>query len=97
MIGERVGRLGLEEEHVKYLDLFLLRSSLNSEALKAETLTSMPTISKLYAMQEASQHNTKDDCWVVIDGKVRAFPQMVSFSVFFNGSSFLKVGSSDIL
>ncbi|KAI9091944.1 hypothetical protein K1719_027879 [Acacia pycnantha] len=30
----------------------------------------MPTISKLYTMQEASQHNTKDDCWVVIDGKV---------------------------
>ncbi|KAE8710167.1 Cytochrome b5 isoform A [Hibiscus syriacus] len=30
----------------------------------------MPTLTKLYAMQEASQHNTKDDCWVVIDGKV---------------------------
>ncbi|KAK4260984.1 hypothetical protein QN277_004040 [Acacia crassicarpa] len=30
----------------------------------------MPTISKLYTMQEASQHNTKNDCWVVIDGKV---------------------------
>eukprot|EP00262_Sarcandra_glabra_P000263 TRINITY_DN10323_c0_g1_i1.p1 TRINITY_DN10323_c0_g1~~TRINITY_DN10323_c0_g1_i1.p1 ORF type:complete len:136 (+),score=25.52 TRINITY_DN10323_c0_g1_i1:61-468(+) len=30
----------------------------------------MPTITKLYTLQEASQHNTKDDCWVVIDGKV---------------------------
>ncbi|XP_030956865.1 cytochrome b5 [Quercus lobata] len=30
----------------------------------------MPTLSKLYSMQEASEHNTKDDCWVVIDGKV---------------------------
>ncbi|KAI4314065.1 hypothetical protein L6164_027007 [Bauhinia variegata] len=30
----------------------------------------MPTISKLYSMEEASQHNTKEDCWVVIDGKV---------------------------
>ncbi|XWS34209.1 hypothetical protein CRYUN_Cryun21dG0020800 [Craigia yunnanensis] len=30
----------------------------------------MPTLTKLYTMQEASQHNTKDDCWVVIDGKV---------------------------
>ncbi|GAB4840134.1 Cytochrome b5 isoform A [Ancistrocladus abbreviatus] len=30
----------------------------------------MPTLTKLYAMQEVSQHNTKDDCWVVIDGKV---------------------------
>ncbi|GMY11812.1 cytochrome b5 [Fagus crenata] len=30
----------------------------------------MPTLSKLYTMQEASEHNTKDDCWVVIDGKV---------------------------
>ncbi|KAK7851905.1 cytochrome b5 isoform a [Quercus suber] len=30
----------------------------------------MPTLSKLYSMQEASEHNTKDDCWVVIDGKI---------------------------
>uniref|UniRef100_A0A2P2JH02 Cytochrome b5 isoform Cb5-D n=1 Tax=Rhizophora mucronata TaxID=61149 RepID=A0A2P2JH02_RHIMU len=30
----------------------------------------MPTLTKLCSMQEASQHNTKDDCWVVIDGKV---------------------------
>ncbi|CAN6675798.1 unnamed protein product [Malus baccata var. baccata] len=30
----------------------------------------MPTLTKLYTMQEASQHNTKDNCWVVIDGKV---------------------------
>ncbi|CAL5354958.1 unnamed protein product [Camellia sinensis] len=29
----------------------------------------MPTLTKLYTMREASQHNTKDDCWVVIDGK----------------------------
>ncbi|KAH1031453.1 hypothetical protein J1N35_043627 [Gossypium stocksii] len=30
----------------------------------------MPTLTKLYTMQDASQHNTKDDCWIVIDGKV---------------------------
>ncbi|KAL8150225.1 hypothetical protein V2J09_020033 [Rumex salicifolius] len=30
----------------------------------------MPTITKLFAMQEVSEHNTKEDCWVVIDGKV---------------------------
>ncbi|KAG4165447.1 hypothetical protein ERO13_A13G084232v2 [Gossypium hirsutum] len=30
----------------------------------------MPTLTKLYTMQEAAQHNTKDDCWIVIDGKV---------------------------
>ncbi|KAL3636192.1 Cytochrome b5 isoform A [Castilleja foliolosa] len=30
----------------------------------------MPTITKLYSMEEAAQHNTNDDCWVVIDGKV---------------------------
>ncbi|XAR55936.1 hypothetical protein NMG60_11036183 [Bertholletia excelsa] len=30
----------------------------------------MPTLTKLYSMQEASQHNTKEDCWVVIGGKV---------------------------
>ncbi|KAF3431606.1 hypothetical protein FNV43_RR26337 [Rhamnella rubrinervis] len=32
--------------------------------------TKMPKLTKLFTMQEASQHNTKDDCWVVIDGKV---------------------------
>ncbi|THG05541.1 hypothetical protein TEA_016694 [Camellia sinensis var. sinensis] len=31
----------------------------------------MPTLTKLYTMREASQHNTKDDCWVVIDGKIK--------------------------
>ncbi|KAJ7953934.1 cytochrome b5-like [Quillaja saponaria] len=30
----------------------------------------MPTLTKLYTMQEASKHKTKDDCWVVIDGKI---------------------------
>ncbi|KAI8539393.1 hypothetical protein RHMOL_Rhmol09G0179700 [Rhododendron molle] len=30
----------------------------------------MPTLTKLYSMEEASQHNTNGDCWVVIDGKV---------------------------
>ncbi|XP_051145711.1 cytochrome b5 [Andrographis paniculata] len=30
----------------------------------------MPTLTKLYTMEEASQHNTGGDCWVVIDGKV---------------------------
>lgn len=30
----------------------------------------MPTLTKLFTMEEASEHNTKDDCWVVIDGKV---------------------------
>eukprot|EP00268_Persea_americana_P036909 TRINITY_DN36465_c0_g1_i1.p1 TRINITY_DN36465_c0_g1~~TRINITY_DN36465_c0_g1_i1.p1 ORF type:complete len:135 (-),score=27.27 TRINITY_DN36465_c0_g1_i1:179-583(-) len=30
----------------------------------------MPTITKLYTMKEAAQHNTQNDCWVVIDGKV---------------------------
>ncbi|KAJ6899730.1 cytochrome b5 [Populus alba x Populus x berolinensis] len=30
----------------------------------------MPTLTKLYTMQEAAQHNTPQDCWIVIDGKV---------------------------
>ncbi|XP_075496554.1 cytochrome b5 [Primulina tabacum] len=30
----------------------------------------MPTITKLFTMEEASEHNTSEDCWVVIDGKV---------------------------
>lgn len=33
----------------------------------------MPTITKLYSMKEASQHNTQEDCWVVIDGRVPSF------------------------
>ncbi|XP_052185861.1 cytochrome b5 [Diospyros lotus] len=30
----------------------------------------MPILTKLISMQEASLHNSKDDCWIVIDGKV---------------------------
>ncbi|XP_068654915.1 cytochrome b5-like [Aristolochia californica] len=30
----------------------------------------MPTITKLFTLQEASEHNKKEDCWVVIDGKI---------------------------
>ncbi|VVA92513.1 unnamed protein product [Arabis nemorensis] len=30
----------------------------------------MPTLTKLYSMEEAATHNKQDDCWVVIDGKV---------------------------
>ncbi|KAG8098192.1 hypothetical protein GUJ93_ZPchr0013g36718 [Zizania palustris] len=30
----------------------------------------MPTLTKLYSMVEVACHNTPDDCWVVVDGKV---------------------------
>ncbi|XP_019057801.1 PREDICTED: cytochrome b5 [Tarenaya hassleriana] len=30
----------------------------------------MPTLTKLYSMDEAAKHNKQDDCWLVIDGKV---------------------------
>jgi cytochrome b involved in lipid metabolism len=30
----------------------------------------MPTLTKLYSMKEAALHNTPDDCWIVVDGKV---------------------------
>ncbi|XP_042496835.1 cytochrome b5 [Macadamia integrifolia] len=30
----------------------------------------MPTLTRLYTMQEAALHNTREDCWVVVDGKV---------------------------
>nr|ACG49215.1 cytochrome b5 [Zea mays] len=30
----------------------------------------MPTLTKLYSMEEAALHNTPDDCWVVVDGKI---------------------------
>lgn len=45
--------------------------------------TNMPTISNFYTMQEASLHNTKDDCWIVVDGKVPTFPPIISFSFKF--------------
>ncbi|KAF8709796.1 hypothetical protein HU200_029506 [Digitaria exilis] len=30
----------------------------------------MPTLTKLYSMKEAALHNTPEDCWVVVDGKI---------------------------
>ncbi|KAJ4760107.1 Cytochrome b5 [Rhynchospora pubera] len=30
----------------------------------------MPTITKLYTMKEVAEHNSDDDCWIVVDGKV---------------------------
>ncbi|XP_052147469.1 cytochrome b5 isoform X1 [Oryza glaberrima] len=30
----------------------------------------MPTLTKLYSLEEAARHNTADDCWVVVDGKI---------------------------
>ncbi|KAG6480565.1 hypothetical protein ZIOFF_057149 [Zingiber officinale] len=35
-----------------------------------ERSRAMATLSKLYSMREAAEHNTREDCWVVIDGKV---------------------------
>ncbi|XP_078180121.1 cytochrome b5 [Carex rostrata] len=30
----------------------------------------MPTIVKLYSMKEVAEHNSADDCWIVVNGKV---------------------------
>ncbi|KAL5759345.1 hypothetical protein ACOSP7_017870 [Xanthoceras sorbifolium] len=30
----------------------------------------MPTLTKLYTIQEISHHNTQEDCWILIDNKV---------------------------
>ncbi|KAI5678874.1 hypothetical protein M9H77_09824 [Catharanthus roseus] len=50
------------------------RNSVNLQLLDLEQLEhkvkKMATLSELYTMQEAAQHNTKEDCWIVIEGKV---------------------------
>ncbi|TVU44970.1 hypothetical protein EJB05_04435, partial [Eragrostis curvula] len=48
----------------------------------------MPTLTKLYSMKEAALHNTPDDCWVVIDGKVSAAPPTSSLRLAW--SSYLR-------
>lgn len=46
----------------------------------------MPILTKLYSMAEASEHSTKEDCWVVIDGKV--YPYTYLHLVFRFGLNF---------
>lgn len=46
------------------------RESLTNINNKSRNRNRMPTLTKLYTMQEAAQHNTPQDCWIVIDGKV---------------------------
>ncbi|KAG5031566.1 hypothetical protein AAZX31_06G126100 [Glycine max] len=30
----------------------------------------MPTLTNFYSIKDLSQHTTKDDCWILVDGKV---------------------------
>ncbi|RDX75840.1 Cytochrome b5 isoform A [Mucuna pruriens] len=30
----------------------------------------MPTLTNFYAIEDLSQHSTKEDCWILVDGKV---------------------------
>lgn len=41
----------------------------------------MPTITKLYSMEEVSKHNTKDDCWIVVHGNVLLLSLSLSLSL----------------
>jgi hypothetical protein len=34
--------------------------------------------SKVYTLEEVAKHNTKDDCWLVIGGKVTSFSSSLS-------------------
>lgn len=50
--------------------------------------TNMPTLSNFYTIQDVSNHKTKDDCWIIVDGKVLTFPPSGSFSFAFCTSLF---------
>ncbi|KAG8661632.1 cytochrome b5 [Manihot esculenta] len=51
-------------------EIFETKERFLRETKETPVLNSMPTLTKLYTMHEASQHKTKEDCWIVIDGKV---------------------------
>lgn len=48
------------------------------------TNLSHPKMTKLYTLDDLSHHNTNNDCWLLIDGKVHG----ISFSLMFWPPSF---------
>lgn len=42
----------------------------------------MPTIEKLYSMKEVAEHNSADDCWIVVDGKVLSLSLSSNLALF---------------
>lgn len=65
-----------EKEKEKEKHLWQKKSPTGGDIVET---TKMPQLTKLYTMAEASEHNTKDDCWVVIDGKVPLLPKKKGF------------------
>ena len=66
-------------ERVKEKFLWLSPRNVGELIVPAE----MPQLTKLYTMEEASQHSSKDDCWIVIDGKVFSSNSSMASMVFF--------------
>lgn len=47
------------------------------------TKFNMPTLTNFYAIQDLSHHKTKDDCWILVGGKVSPFQLLTPFSLQF--------------
>ncbi|KAJ3669790.1 hypothetical protein LUZ60_010114 [Juncus effusus] len=65
-------RYGMRGEGAAISSVYLPTLSLfeRKESDRVRESWKMPIIEKLYSMKEVAEHNSDDDCWIVVDGKV---------------------------